>query len=118
MHSIAINSRDFSITSDRNVTVNVTAINAIDNKNLKYLPINLGEKFPKLLKLAAAWCSIKEISKHNFEGLSELRYLNLYSNQIEKIDKDTFAFIPKVEEINLCEYFDYLSMESRSLSNF
>lgn len=94
-----VDSNDFLITSARNETVE--GFFAQENKNLEYLPTNLGEKFPNLLFLATVNCSIKEITKESFKGLSLLRNLYLHSNQIEKIDDDTFDYISAIQLIAL-----------------
>lgn len=101
MKSTVINTTDFRITSARDDTVE--GFYANKNNKLDHLPTNIGEKFPNLVTLFAAACSIREISKENFEGLNKLRYLTLASNQIERIDDDTFEHIPAVKTIDLSE---------------
>lgn len=102
MNSTVIDTRDFMmIASDRDGSIE--GFYAYRNKKLNHLPNNLGEKFPLLLVLNAACCLIKEVSKENFRGLNKLRDLRLYHNQIEKIDDDTFEYIPTVEVILLCK---------------
>lgn len=101
MHS-TINSTDFSITSDRDETVE--GFHESHNRKLEYLPSNLGEKFPNLIILGADHCSVKEIAKENFKGLKKLRKLILNHNKIEKIDDDTIEYIPAVERIQLSKY--------------
>lgn len=102
MGSTVIDSTEFMITSPRDETVG--AFYAWENKKLEHLPRNIGDLLPNLLNLHAAKCSIKQISRENFKNLSKLRRLNLDGNQIERIDDDTFEFIPAVERIFLCEY--------------
>lgn len=101
MRSTVIDSKDFLITSDRDVTVEY--FNAEDNMKNEYLPTNIGETFPNLLGLNAHNCSIKEITRENFRGLNKLRTLILANNQIETIEDDTFDFIPAVRGIFLSE---------------
>lgn len=101
MDSTVIDSKDFTITSERDETVE--AFHADGNKQLKRLPNNLGKKFPSLFQLSAADCSIKEVLKENIKGLSKLQFLFLSGNKIEKIDDDTFEYISAVEIIDLCE---------------
>lgn len=103
MHSTVIDSTDFLITSDRDETV--TGFYAAYNKNLEFLPKNVGEKFPNLLALEAYACSVKIISKETFKGLTKLQLLIISKNQIETIDDDTFDFIPAVERIWLGEWY-------------
>lgn len=101
--STRIDSADFLIKSLVDHTVG--GFRASDNKKVKYLPMNLGETFPNLTVLDAGWCSIKVITKENFEGLAQLQVLSLSYNKIEKIDDDTFDHIPAVSIIALREYF-------------
>lgn len=96
-----INSTDYLNASYRDETVE--AIDALRNRKIDYLPRNIGEFFPNIVALDAAHCSIKEITKENFKGLSKLRLLRLASNKIEKIDDDAFEYIPAVEQIWLSE---------------
>lgn len=101
MKSTVINSTEFLITSDRDEAIE--GFYAEGNEKLDFLPTNLGDKFPNLINLHARNCSIKAISKENFEGLDKLRRLNLAGNQIKKIADDTFDSIPSVENIWLSE---------------
>lgn len=104
MNSTVIDSKDFLITSDRDDAVEV--FYAFENRKLEYLPRNLGDKFPNLLGLNAAHCSITEVSKESFKGLGKLLQLRLYGNQIEKFVDDTFEYIPAIVEIHLGKKFD------------
>lgn len=101
MVSAVINTNDFVITSARDATV--TGFDAENNKKLEKFPKNLAEKFPNLILLDGHNCSIKQISKESFRGLNKLKILDLGNNQIERIDDDTFAFIPAVGKIWLGE---------------
>lgn len=101
MHSTVIDSTDFLITSARDAVVG--GFYAHKNQKLEHLPKNFGEKFPNLIALSARFCSIKQIRKENFKGLNRLRGLWINSNQIEKIDDNTFDYIPAMETINLGE---------------
>ena len=73
------------------------------NKKIKFLPIDVSEKFPNLLGLSAYSCSLTTVSKANFKGLSKLRYLNLGYNQIEKIRSDVFSDLVSLEQLHMCE---------------
>lgn len=101
MDSTVIDSPDFLITSDRDETVE--GFSAYKNSKFEHLPINIGEKFPNLIALQVYNCSVKRISKDSFKGLSKLRRLYIYHNQIEQIDDDVFEHIPAVEEIYFSE---------------
>jgi Leucine-rich repeat (LRR) protein len=81
-----------------------TAIRGIDffgNSKISYLPVKINEAFPNLLGYSAGNCSIKTISKENFEGLSNLRELLLFENFIKKIPGDTFEDLVALEFVNL-----------------
>jgi Leucine-rich repeat (LRR) protein len=73
------------------------------NKKIFYLPIDVAEKFPYLTVYGASDCSVKEISKLNFNGLKNLNILELSNNQIEKIDSDTFQDLVALEKLDLGE---------------
>lgn len=105
MRSTAVNSTNFTLTSARDETIE--GFYARDSTKMEFLPTNLGDVFPSLIGLSAQNCSIKEISKEYLKGLSELRWLWLKMNQIQKIDDDTFEHNPAVEGINLGE-FDFI----------
>lgn len=105
LESSAIDSRNFLITSAREETVE--GFSVWQNKKVEYLPKNTGEKYPNLIGYDARDCSIKEISKEDFKGLSKLQRLYLNYNQIEKISDDTFDSISGVHEILLGLLFDF-----------
>jgi Leucine rich repeat len=71
------------------------------NKKIKFLPIQVSEKFPNLLGYQASHCSITEISKKNFEGLTKLKLLHLINNKIEKILSDTFEDLVELTNVTL-----------------
>lgn len=98
MSSLSINApRDiFSSQYDGSIE----AFTFESNKNVFYLPIMVGEKFPKLLSYYAR-CSIKELFRENFMGLNQLQGLRLDYNQIEKISSDTFVDLTSLRMIRL-----------------
>lgn len=89
--SVSISTRDDSIV----------ALSFEGNKNIFYLPILTAQKFKNLLGYSASYCSIKEISKRNFEKLGELEVLGLSSNQIEFILNDTFEDLESLQKLYL-----------------
>lgn len=74
-----------------------------ENKKIEYLPVAVYRSFPNLIEYQANDCSIKEISRKNFEKLYKLNYIRLHFNQIEKITSDTFADLPLLRGIALSE---------------
>lgn len=79
----------------------ITGMQFFNNKNIQYLPIEVSEKFPNLLIHDATLCSIKEISRINFEGLGKVYYVRLGHNQIEKITSETFIDLESLEMLDL-----------------
>lgn len=58
----------------------VRGLNLSNNKKIFYLPDNVTETFPNLEGYEAWECSVKEISKQNFQGLTKLKVLSLQNN--------------------------------------
>lgn len=104
MTSAIIDSADFLLTSTRDDSVK--KFDADGNKNLEYLPTKIGEKFPNLVRLNAASCSLRKIFKGNFKGLDMVFEIYLDYNQIEGIDDDTFDYLPSLEMVGLRELRD------------
>lgn len=72
-----------------------------DNKKILSLPIAVASNFPNLQGFDAGDCSIKGISKRNFNGLRRLKALYLQNNQIEKISTETFTDLFELEILDL-----------------
>jgi len=77
----------------------VKAISYWGNKKIQFLPEMIGETFPNMNALVARDCSIRAISKKNFEKLSKLVILDLDKNQIERIESDTFEGLMALEHL-------------------
>ena len=74
------------------------------NKKIKFLPIEVNEKLSNLVQIQAAYCSLTTISKANFKGLSKLRVLSLYMNQIGKIRSDVFDDLVALNYLYLSKF--------------
>jgi Leucine-rich repeat (LRR) protein len=81
----------------------IGALSFVGNRNIFYLPIKVAENLPNLLVYAANRCSVIDVSKDHFKGLSKLKYLWLSHNQIEKIPSRTFEDLPDLEKLWLSE---------------
>jgi Leucine rich repeat len=79
----------------------ITGLKFKDNKKIVYLPVEVDEKYPGLIGYDASKCSIKEISKENFKGLSKLKILWLHHNFIERVDSDTFQDLSSLQVLVL-----------------
>lgn len=99
--SAVIDSDDFTISSDYDDDVD--GIDYSSNKKIQYLPVNPATIFPNLAIISASGCSIKSLSRQNFDGLRKLRALYLESNKIERVNSDTFKNLDELEQIFLSE---------------
>lgn len=73
------------------------------NQKIHHLPIKTSATYPNLLALYAGYCSITNISRQNFRGLSSLKSLILQGNQIEKIASGVFKDLTNLERLYLGE---------------
>lgn len=98
----SIDEPDVTISAQDN---SITGVTLYGNKKIVYLPIGVGEKFSNLIGYTAGSCSIIAISRGNFKALNKTKFLNLNSNQIEKIASDTFIELNNLEELYLSKKF-------------
>lgn len=84
------------------------------NKKIFYLPLKIGDAFINLVTLRAGNCSIKEVSRQNFIGSRNLKYLNLEHNQINKVESGTFESLTTLNEL----YLAYNKMQSIAKGSF
>lgn len=104
-----INSHGYEISKSDET---VETLDFDGNTKIRYLPVKAGEKFPNLLVIAAGSCSLKEVSKINFDNMIKLRELLLYSNEIKKISSNTFEDLASLEILDLrknCLFFNIFS---------
>lgn len=97
--STVINLTDFTISEFQDETI--ARLDFFGNKQIFYLPVNVSQSFPKLLFYNAQNCSIKNISRENFEALFESKKLYLDNNEIDRIQKDTFEVLQMLEWLTL-----------------
>lgn len=109
----AINASDCTISGLQDESVRL--FDASRNKNLEFLLIHVGDKFPNLVSYAAERCAITEISRQNFANLFHLRMLNLNRNLIESINIDTFYDLVSLESLMLGKLFFILSFKLQNL---
>lgn len=101
----SIDAADVTISTRNN---SIKALVLQDNKKIFFLPVRVGEKFPNLQGYTAYGCSIKVISRENFETLGNLEYLELGGNQIETISSDTFSSLKNLENLMLCKKIKFI----------
>lgn len=100
----AINATNFVIADLKDEDVGGIDFNY--NKAIEYLPYKIYMQFPNLVTYRAQSCSVKGISKENFEQLNRLKNINLESNRIEKISGNTFKGLEKLLDVNLRKFSD------------
>lgn len=74
------------------------------NKKIEYLPNKMYLQFPNVLIYKASRCSIKQISRENFENLNRLKYIELAFNEIQKISATTFEALASLVRVDLSEF--------------
>lgn len=80
-----------SATLSNAVDENVKRLLMVDNKNVEYLPQNIGVSFPNLELFDTANCSIKSVTKQNFIGLTALDSMYIHSNKLQSLDENVFS---------------------------
>lgn len=99
----AINDTNFVISDLEDE--DITGIEFDSNKKIEYLPYKIYMQFPNMISYSADSCSIKQISKYNFEKLHRLNTILLESNKIQKISGNTFKGLTSLIFINLSKFF-------------
>ena len=74
-----------------------------NNKNVKRLPENLSLVFPDLIEISTINSSLSRVSRNNFEGLKQLKFLNLSHNNILHIEPDAFDDLEMLESLDLSD---------------
>lgn len=95
----AIQDENYALESD--FGTKLLGFRIYDNKDLKYLPRLIGEKFPNLETFTVWNCSLQIVRDFYFKDLRKVVFLSLYSNQIETIDTGSFDDLIKVKSMNL-----------------
>lgn len=73
----------------------------IENQTTMYLPLNVGETFPNLLRYAVVSSNLRVIGRKYFAGLSQLTYLVLRNNAFAVVPKETFNDLINLEGLSL-----------------
>lgn len=109
---------------DKNVEIQLVKNNSIQgvkfmNGIFNYFPSGIENSHPNLKVIMINNCSLKEIQQKDFKPFSELIYLEIYKNLIEKIDKDLFEFNLKLEVLLLsCNKIQFIHpMALKKLKN-
>lgn len=87
------------LASDFNTSVKAFVIR--DNKELKFLPINIGEKFLNLKEFGVVRCGLTVVSSHYFKDMRNLQDVDLDGNKIETIEAGAFKDLVNVKGLYL-----------------
>lgn len=69
------------------------------NLNIERFPNSLGESFANLEVVRITFCGMRLLLKESMQNLTKLKYLDLISNKIEKLDSDVFELAPNLVEV-------------------
>lgn len=105
----AINSTNFVIADLKDEEVE--GISFAGNTKIEYLPYKVYLQLPNLVMYKAERCSIKQITKENFENLVRLKQIDISFNQIQKITANTFRGLHSLEEVDLSEFSMFGSLD-------
>lgn len=94
-----IDSEESVLGSDLDMTVR--KFHMSDNREIEFLPKNIGEKFPKLIEFRTEGCGLTVLRGYYFEGMGNLEFLNLDRNKISTIEVDAFLDLIRVKLLNL-----------------
>lgn len=72
-----------------------------NNKNVKYPPVKVHEKFPHLVAYQIYNCSLKDVRYENFENLTDLQAVYLGYNVLTAIPVDIFKDLSKLKFLSL-----------------
>ncbi|CRL03488.1 CLUMA_CG016308, isoform A [Clunio marinus] len=96
-----IDDPEITLAPPSNVSINFLSIR--DNKEVKYLPVNVSESLPDLVYYDAINCSITNIYRKNVQGLTFLKTLNLRYNEIETVKRDVFSDLTSLLALSLSD---------------
>lgn len=96
--------KDIGYTISDSFNDAIRGISFDNNRNIDFLPNSPHQNFPKLTSYSAIRCSIKEISKANFEKLHWLTRISLFDNQIYAVLSDTFKDLTELQRISLSKF--------------
>lgn len=94
-----IKKEESRIISPFNVTLKAFSIK--NNYDVKFIPVNIGEKFPNILVFQIFNCSVKKIGKTHFNNLFQLRQIVLTNNVIAEVDDQPFQNQRQLEWLSL-----------------
>jgi Leucine-rich repeat (LRR) protein len=116
-----IKNSDFKLQIDRDEKIEAFKVHKIDT--VSYLPIEIYGNFPNLKYYHSQFCSVRNLTKSNFEKLTNLIFLSLSNNRLSFIDSDVFEDLKnlrnlEVENNRIVRIDNDAFWHLRSLENF
>lgn len=94
-----IDSEDFFLSSPRNPSIEM--FQPIERTQLKFLPSDIGEKFPNLVKFRVVSSGLTIVRDFYFKDMEKLIKLDLSKNQIKTIEPEAFDDLVNLHELSL-----------------
>lgn len=90
---------DFTISTAMDPTI--VGFNIEEKRRVRFLPKNLSLVLPDLVWFRVSYCAITDVGRENLKGLSKLRFLFLFGNRIDNVEKDAFGDLVSLEVLSL-----------------
>lgn len=94
-----IGSDAYVLASEPNATV--TFFDISSNRQVKYLPREIGEKFPNLKEVAAMQCGLTIVRDHYFKNMRNVENVDLSFNYIASIEAGAFDDMESLKKLSL-----------------
>lgn len=103
-----IASETYAVKSSVNDSVQQFYIH--DDRDVKFLPTGIGEKFPNLTEIRATSCGLVLVRRHYLKNMRNLKNVRLNDNKIAYIESRSFNDLVSLERLwfrdNLVEILD------------
>ncbi|CAG9810384.1 unnamed protein product [Chironomus riparius] len=73
----------------------------ISTHQVLYIPTGISIFFPNLKDLSVINCGLKELKQNDMKSFPDLKFLLLFGNAVEVLEKDLFKFNPKLVIIDM-----------------
>lgn len=80
---------------------NITFLDISGNRVAKYLPRNVGSKFPNLMEYDAGICSLTIIRDYYFKDMRSVQHVDLSFNNIATIERGAFDDLVSLKKLDL-----------------
>lgn len=106
---------NFTLRDNLGDNANIRAVK-IENQEIAYLPLNLGEIFPNLRVVKVKKSKLEAIGKKYLLNMPNVEVLDLPSNLIERVAAHAFSQLPKLRELDISRN-RLKSLHSETFSN-